>query len=131
MHSHRDERTPDELAKLGYERGDVGLRTIAIWVFWFFFFAAASGIATALIYPIFVPSGFKAPEVEARKRAPTAPLLQDDVTVKTDIRDMRHHEQEILHSAGPSDQVKGAFRIPIDHAIDLWSERHLGGDGHE
>lgn len=128
MHGHKDERTRDELASLGYERGDIGLRTIAVWVFWFFAFAVAAGIATAGIYQILVPGGLGPQQAEKRTRFPAEPRLQDDVSVKTDIYDLRLDEQKALRAAGPSEYNKGAYSIPIDVAIKKWSQENAVGN---
>lgn len=109
---HKDTRTADELAKLGYEREDVGLKTIAVSVFWFFVFTIVMGVVTAAIYQFIVPSGFgPSPSSEKRTKFPAAPRLQDDIRVKTDIYDLRKHEDAVLSGADGKS-------VPIDEAID-------------
>lgn len=119
----KDTRTADELAKLGYEREDVGLRTIAFWVFWFFVFTIVMGVVTAAIYQFIVPTGLgPAPQSQVRTRFPAKPLLQDNITVKTDIFDMRKGEDEVLSGASG----KG---ISIDEAIEQSAAEYQRGTG--
>jgi hypothetical protein len=127
MHGHKDERTRDELAALGYEREDIGLRTIAVWVFWFFAFATFAGVATAGIYQLLVPGGVAPKVVETRQRYPAEPRLQDEVSVKTDIYDLRAHENKELTASGPSSYWQGSYKIPVDHAIKLWAQQNSPG----
>lgn len=119
LHGHKDERTVDELARLGYERADIGLRTIAIWVFWFFVFTIFSGIATAGIYWFMVPSKFGPVQVESRMSFPPAPRLQDEIRTRTDIMDLRKREDETLSGA------RGG--VPIDEAMKQEAGRLGGG----
>jgi hypothetical protein len=125
MHTPKDERTLDELKKLGYERGDIGLRTIAIWLFWFFAFTVIAGIATGGIYwgigRLYNLDLRPKTHTEERTKFPAEPRLQDDVRVKTDIYDLRAHEDEIL--------VLGKNGgIPIDQEIDMQA-RALASSG--
>lgn len=122
MHGPRDTRTPDELAKLGYEREDIALRTIAIWVFGFFVFTVFAGVATAVIYNFIVPSGFMPAKTEARTRFPAEPRLQDDIRAKTDIYELRAREERGLASSGPAPD--GGRRIPIEDAMSQVAGRY-------
>lgn len=115
LHGHKDERTVDELARLGYERADIGLRTIAIWVFWFFVFTVAAGVATAAIYWFMVPSKFGPVQMEKRAHFPPAPRLQDEIRTKTDIIDLRKNEDEALSGS------RGG--VPIDEAMKQEARR--------
>jgi hypothetical protein len=122
---HKDTRNADELRELGYERQDVGLRLITFWVGGFFVFAIAMGIISIGVYWALVGNlGVPQDTASQRRRLPPAPRLQDNITVKTDIRDMRLAEDQLLHEYGWLDERAGRARIPISRAIDL-----MAGDG--
>ena len=110
---------PDELRKLGFERRDIGLKVIAKWVVGFFIFGAVSIIIAAITFQVLVPDGIsRKPDFE-RRRVPPEPRLQDNVTAKLDMFEMRHNENELLQSYGWVDKERGIIRIPIDQAIDM------------
>lgn len=121
-----DDRT-DPLVELGYEQRDIHPKNIFKVTMIFFGFAFVSYIVGALIlhwgYDYFKPipnvNDLKSSKIPAEPN----PVLQTNVTAKTDMKDMRQHENAELTSFGPSSNVKGAFRIPIEQAIKLAAER--------
>lgn len=129
---------PDEnaLAQLGYETEDIQYKSLGKSIVWFFGFVAFCGVAGVVIFFLFIggsPAGawkaMTAPPDNTTpfvKRLPpeNAPLLQTNTTARTDIRDLRRAENELLHGK-PSwiDQSKGTIRIPVDQAIDLYLSR--------
>jgi hypothetical protein len=127
---------PDEnaLAQMGYETEDIEYRGLGKSLVWFFGFVAFCGVAGLLVFGAFI--GFdnlaNPPEITApfvnRTPAKPNPLLQTNVTARTDIRDLRREENLLLHgNATWADKEKGAVRIPIERAVDLYLQRS-GGD---
>ncbi|MEI8283144.1 MAG: hypothetical protein WCG75_12115, partial [Armatimonadota bacterium] len=51
------------------------------------------------------------------------PVLQDNLSTKTDIQHLRIHENEALKSFGWVDQNAGIVRMPIDKAMKLVIQR--------
>lgn len=123
---HTDERT-DPLVELGYEQRDLHTKNIFKVSMFFFGFAFFSYIAGWAIlhygYDYFKdPTGVNDLKSAKIPAAPN-PILQTNVTAKTDMSDLRKHEKEVLTTAGESEFVKGAQRLPIEQAIKLSAER--------
>ncbi|HWA83004.1 MAG TPA: hypothetical protein VG820_06210 [Fimbriimonadaceae bacterium] len=130
---HHLDPDENELIKLGYETEDIQFKSLGKSIFWFFGFVVFCGVAGVVIFFLFLggsPAGaWKAMTSPPDNTTPVAkrlppepnPLLQTNVTARTDIRDLRRAENEILHGkAAWVDQSKGLARIPIDQAIDLY-----------
>ncbi len=117
----------DPLVELGYEQRDIHPKNIFKVSMFFFGFAFVSyAIGWAILnygFNIFTdPTGVNDLK-NAKIPASPNPILQTNVTAKTDIKDMRIRENGELASAGPSIHVKGAERIPIEQAIKLSADR--------
>lgn len=134
MHDHKRE---DPLTDLGYEVRDtdmqaIGKATTIFFVFVFISFLLGFGILWLLVGNGNPVKGFNA--LKDRKTTapfmtnapkPPYPLLQTNITTKTDIKELRQNETTILTSSGIVDAQKGVYRIPIDRAIDLTVQRGL------
>lgn len=125
---------PEEnaLAKMGYETEDVEFKKLGRSIVFFFGFVVFCGVAGVLIFFLFLSGGSPygawekftggptetAPFVDRLPQAPN-PLLQTNLTARTDILDLRRQENALLHGR-PSwvNKQKGIVRIPIDQAID-------------
>jgi hypothetical protein len=123
---HTDEKH-DPLTDLGYERRDINPDIIfrATMIFFgFAFFGYIAGWAV-LHYGFNYFTEIKNVNNLASSKIPAAPnpILQTNVSAKTDIRAMRNHENEALGTSGDSETVKGAHRISIEQAIKLSAER--------
>lgn len=123
---HTDNRT-DPLVELGYEQRDLHPKNIFKVTVIFFLFAFFSyGAGWAILH--FGYGYFKDPtgvnDLMSTKipKSPN-PVLQTNVSTKTDMYDLRRAEKEELTTSGPSTHVKGATRIPIEQAIKLSAER--------
>lgn len=126
------------LAQLGYETEDVAYKSLARSIGWFFVFVIFCGVAGAVIFFLFIggsiggavkeftrPNESTAPFVKRLPAEPN-PLLQTNVTARTDIRDLRRGEEELLHGAPTFiDRSKGTVRIPIDRAMEIYLH-HVG-----
>ena len=125
MHSHGPR--PDPLTDLGYEPSDVNMRKLGLALFFFFTFAFFCIFATWGIIKLMSPGYFDKradmPTLTRSIPAPPNPLLQTDVTAKTDIRDLRQREEVALTTPTWVDQKSGVVRVPIDRAMELTVER--------
>jgi hypothetical protein len=124
---HHLDPDEDALVQLGYETEDVEYKKLAKSVMYFFVFVVFCGVAGVAIFGYFIgfnkltnPPEQTSPFV-SRVPPQDTPLLQTNETNRTDIRDLRKEESELLHGA-PSwvDKDKGIVRIPIDQAIDKY-----------
>ncbi|MCC7229309.1 MAG: hypothetical protein IT203_02880 [Fimbriimonadaceae bacterium] len=122
---HTDDNT-DPLVELGYEKKDVDAKRVFKYTVGFFVFAFVAWFGTYFVY---WKLGYaEAPPnvnnlVSSKLPSANNPRLQTNITAKTDIRDMRKAETELLTTSGDSTLVKGAQRIPIEQAIKLTAER--------
>lgn len=122
---HTDDRT-DPLVELGYEQRDLNPRNIfkvSVIFFLFAFFSYGAGWFILAHYGYFKdPTGVNDLMSSKIPKSPN-PILQTNVSTKTDMYDLRRDEKEELATSGPSTHVKGATRIPIEQAIKLSAER--------
>ena len=130
---HHLEPDDDALAKLGYELEDIESRGRFKSMVWFFAFVFGCGAAGVAIFGAFIgfdnllnPPKTTAPFVK-RVPAPNNPLLQTNVTARTDIRDLRQEEGKLMNE-GPSfvDEKAGIVRIPLGLAIDQYVAKQGG-----
>ena len=122
---HTDHQS-DPLVELGYEQKDVHPRNIFKVSMLFFAFTFVSYILGWVFlnqYGYFKDaSGVNDLMSTKIPKAPN-PILQTNVTAKTEIKDMRIRERNVLMSSGESDVVSGAHRLSIEQAIRLSAER--------
>ena len=117
----------DPLVDLGYEKRDLHPKNIFVASMVFFVFVFVSYAAGWAIlhwgFDAFKPvPGVNDLMSNKIPKAPN-PILQTNVTAKTDIKAMREHEASVLGSGGASDHTKGKNRISIEQAIKLSAER--------
>ena len=146
MHTEKRE---DPLGEMGYEIRDINMPLIKKAVNYFFSFAVFCIIFAWLalfgtpwgvpkLGPI--PLGFEGMNpMYARKdsgfntvrRVPAAPnpLLQTNVSAKTDLFKMRQAEDKHLHGTGYVEGKKDRVYIPIESAMDLLVKRGIGKAG--
>ncbi len=138
MHDHKRE---DPLTDLGYEVRDmdllaIGKATTIFFVFVTISFVLGFGILWILVGNGNPVKGFNAlkdretqkPFITNPPKAPN-PLLQTNITTKTDIKELRQNETALLTTSGVVDGAKGIYRIPIDRAIELTAQRGLPDTG--
>jgi hypothetical protein len=115
MHTEKRE---EPLADMGYEVRDVnykGLRTATTFFFGFTVFAAIAGY---VIYRYWAnPSLYTTQGKKVERLLPQDPnpRLQDNVTAKTDLMDLRQAEDKILDGT-PVEKKDGTYQIPIEAA---------------
>jgi hypothetical protein len=133
---HHLDPDEDALVQLGYETEDVEYRSLKKSILWFLGFVVFCGVAGLVIFGFFIgfdnlfhPPANTTPFVNRIPASPN-PLLQDNVTARTDIRDLRREESVLLHGA-PTwvDKDKGVVRIPIEKAVDMYLQRNGGQPG--
>ena len=126
----------DALVKMGYELEDVDYKKLGKSMFWFFGFVIFCGVAGVLVFGYFIgfdtlmkPPSDTAPFVKHTPASPN-PLLQTNMTARTDIKDLRVEETELMHGA-PTwvDENKGVVRIPVEKAMDKFLT-DVGADPH-
>jgi len=131
MHDNHVE-DPKELAKAvdaGFEHRDLDTSQIGKSMFIFSIFTVLSLAAGLLIMMLmYNVMGYGNPKVLAdpapRRQLPPGPLLQSNVTAKTDIRDLRVAEEKRLAEQGV-DSKTGKAHIPIDRAIEIVAREGL------
>lgn len=92
---------------------------LALWGLFKYF--SAREIRTQPPPPALVPT--------VQQRLPPEPRLQGapghEVHPLQELRDVRAHEDQMLHGYGWVDRPAGVVRIPVDRAMELLSERGL------
>jgi hypothetical protein len=130
---HTNHPKEDPLVELGYEHRDVNYKLLTRAILIFFGFTAFAFGVGLLIYNAIHPVQDRSTQLSnaSRKRAlPQAPnpLLQNNVTAKTDLMLMRQAEDARLHGTGTNEDGQ-TVHIPIERAIDLTLERGLPKTG--
>lgn len=120
---YRDDGRPEDLLQeLGYETQDIAYKRFSVYGAYFFGFFIFCIISGFFVMKWMVPTGLKggrmADYVPKTDMPLSAPLLQTNISARTDIMSLRRKESEKLDSPGVIDQSHGVYRIPIDQAID-------------
>lgn len=129
-HDHRTEGKPEDLLQeLGYEPQDIQYKkfsSYAAYFLAFFIFCIIAGFVIMFFMVSTRLQGGRMASYEPRTQMPVGtPLLQSNVTARTDIMSLRQRETALLDGSGVIDQSKGVYRIPIASAIDILSQRGL------
>jgi hypothetical protein len=120
---YRDDGRPEDLLQeLGYETQDIQYKKFGVYgmyFFGFFIFCVISGfVFMFFMSPTKLHGGKMADSVPKTDMPLAAPLLQSNITARTDIMSLRRNEAAAMDSAGVIDKGHGVYRIPIDQAID-------------
>lgn len=109
----------------GYEKRDVVLPTIIIWVTFLFLFIIGSSAISYFLYIVLSPRNTVDPAAVARSSSdpqdPPAPQVQ--AYPKTEMKDFRIMEQAAVGGYGKYRGVENRYRIPVDRALELTAER--------
>ena len=117
---HTNEPRELEGVELGYDPRDIQLKPIIKVVVYFFAFTIFFFGMGAIIW---INRGYGSrSRFDARKPPITGPRVQGNITAKIDIMKMRQAETHYLTTYGTEG---GKQRIPVDHAMELLSERGL------
>lgn len=128
MHTDHTPDDPEVLKEMGYDRRDLNVPTIRKSTTIIIIFCIAMFIISVPIYNFFsVPKGSAVQRMtgKSREEAPDSrirvagdnPVLQDNISTKLDIVEMRRNETEHLTTPGWVDKEKGVVRIPIQDAM--------------
>lgn len=126
---HTNEPRKDPLTDLGYEPQDLNMKGIGKASAWFFGFTVFCLVISFFIFRAMNPRAFAEvdsyPAQPVSERIPPSPnpLLQSNVTAKTDMSDLRRMEDEALSTPAIIDPNQGIVRLPIDQAMTLYVER--------
>jgi hypothetical protein len=126
MHEHHedDPEVLSEIEKLGYDPRDVPVEetpkhAIGLFVAWGVMMLLAAGVMWVIDWTAGSASLGKPAQAERRVTPEDPyPLLQSNLTAKTDIHDLRDKERAKTERAGWVDEGKGIARIPIDVAME-------------
>ncbi|MBS1717667.1 MAG: hypothetical protein JSS72_08040 [Armatimonadetes bacterium] len=124
--SHGPKRDPNLLAKMGYENEEVDfVRPVVIALALFTVFTILSGVCVGILW-MFNHDFFSGKMNVARTQfQANTPMLQSNITTKTDIADLRRAEDHALSHAGAIDPKKGIYRIPVDQAMKETLEKGI------
>jgi hypothetical protein len=126
MHK-KDNYVPEPGAR--YEADDLKMKPLIRAVAFFFFFTAASIVVTIGLFEWLVPGGFASTfqPKEMKRRLPPqgVPLLQTNVSVRTDIANLTKREQTAINSYSWVNRNAGVAHVPIDRAIDIAAQDGL------
>ncbi|CAN5538554.1 hypothetical protein BH11ARM1_BH11ARM1_09520 [soil metagenome] len=121
---HTEKREPPQV-DIGYEIRDINMKQVKTAVIVFFAFAAVTAVLGGIALVLLNPRILHGQPVEKYAREiPKSPnpLLQTNMTAKTDIMELRQKEDTALASA-PSQQSDGSFRIPIEAAMKMVADQ--------
>ncbi len=122
-------RKEDPLLEMGYEKQDINIKVLGWAAFWFFIFTfVCYGIGWLFFVktdPAIVTIQETTPPFSKNPPPSPNPLLQTNITTKTDIKELRQKETEELTTSALVDAKSGVYRIPVDRAIDLMARRGL------
>jgi hypothetical protein len=122
MHDEHGNEHKDLLENLGYETHDVDYKGFTTYGMYFLGFFVACIILGFGFMWLMVPtklSGGKMGDYVPKTTPPLAtPLLQSNITARTDIMSLRRNETAVLDSSAVVDKAHGVYRVPVDQAID-------------
>ncbi|RYG27186.1 hypothetical protein EON82_00275 [bacterium] len=118
---HTNEPRELQGVELGYDPRDIEAKPIGKFFLYFFIFTIVAYGGGVLIYQWMGLGGRS--NFDTRKPAIAGPLVQGNITSKTDIMEMRQYEKRMMTTYG--EQKNGSWRIPVDRAITLLGDRGL------
>jgi len=125
MRSTSDPNQPAYVNQSGYEKRDISLRTILIWVIFLFIFVIISSVVCYGAYLFLSPKNLVDPAAVVRSsnevEEPPSPQLQ--ANPKTEMSDFRLSEDNSVEGYGKYRGEEGRYRIPVDRALELTAER--------
>ena len=118
---HTNEPRELQGVELGYDPRDIESKPVTKFFVAFFIFAIAAFGLGAVIYTRMDLGGRSS--FDTRKPKIAGPLIQGNITSKTDIMSLRQYERRMMTTYEPL--PNGKWRIPVDKAIDLLGDRGL------
>lgn len=118
---HTNEPREVQGIDLGYDPRDIQAKGLTKAIVYFFLFTLFFFGVGAFWW---INAGWSHTETfDKRKPAIEGPMVQGNMTAKTDIMSVRQHEHEMMTTYAPLEN--GKWRIPVDKAIDLLNDRGL------
>jgi len=118
---HTNEPREIQGVELGYDPRDIEAKGITKFFIVFFIFATVAFGGGVVIYEAMGLGGRS--NFDTRKPKIVGPLIQGNITTKTDIMSLRQYERHMMTTYEP--MPTGKWRIPVDRAIDLLGSRGL------
>ena len=133
MHTEFQPEDPEVLREMKYDRRDLKMPMVRKWTIGITVSCVICFIVSIPAYNwVSTPGGTwrsmwgltrePAPPTQ-RHMNPINPLLQDNLSTKTDIQHLRIHEDETMSTFGWVDQNKGIVRMPIENAMKMVIQR--------
>ena len=129
MHTEFQPEDPEVLKEMKYDRRDLKIPMLKKWTFGITASCVVCFIVAIPAYNWISTPGSTWASIRGASRepappsqnhmAPINPLLQDNLTTKVDIQQLRIHEDEMMKTYGWVDESKGIVRIPIDKAMKM------------
>lgn len=118
---HTNEPREIQGVELGYDPRDIEAKSITKFFVAFFIFATVAFGGGVIIYEMMGLGGRSS--FDTRKPRIEGPLVQGNITTKTDIMSLRQYERHMMSTYEPTKD--GKWRIPVDRAIELLGTRGL------
>jgi hypothetical protein len=129
MHTEFQPEDPEVLKEMKYDRRDIKIPMLTSWTIWITGSCIVCFIVSIPVYNYLTTPGKILPSLmgsnreiasKTDNRIPAGnPLLQDNLSTKTDIKQLRLYEDEAMGSYGWVDQNKGIVRVPIEKAMKM------------
>ena len=129
MHTEFQPEDPEVLREMKYDRRDIKVPMLKSWTIWITGSCIACFIVSIPVYNWLTTPGKTLPSMLGTTREPApkssnrmppgTPLLQDNLTTKVDIQQLRMSEDKRMSTFGWIDQNNGVVRIPIEKAITM------------
>ncbi len=133
MHTEFQPEDPEVLKEMKYDRRDLKIPMLKKWTFGITLSCVICFIVSIPAYNWVSTPGNTWESIKGASRqpappsqmhmAPINPMLQDNLSTKTDIQHLRLHEEDILRKPHWVDQTKGVVSIPIEKAMKMVVDR--------
>lgn len=127
MHTEFQPEDPEVLREMKYDRRDIKVPMLKTWTIWITGSCIVCFLVSIPVYNYLSTTGKPLQSMMGSTRepapksdnhmAPGTPLLQDNLTTKLDIQEIRLHEDQMMSTYGWVDQNKGIVRMPVDKAM--------------
>lgn len=115
---------PQMLAGMKYETRDFSMKQVGGFVIGMILFAILGVVGATGIFLWMNPGITQKSSIsQPFAKIPDAPnpILQTNITAKTDLEDLRKAENDTLHRYGYADQAKTKVHVPVERAIEMMS----------
>ncbi len=129
MHTEFQPEDPEVLREMKYDRRDIDVPLLKKYTTVITVSCIACFIVSLPLYNWLTTPGKTIPSILGTTREPAEPskfrakspnpMLQDNLTTKVDIMELRKHEDDTMKSFGWIDQNNGVVRVPIEKAMSM------------